>query len=98
MDSAVSIIYKVESQKNVERGTMYIQVIDNMGMERFIEEEQLENCISSGEVVAFRRSDGWMKVPEESVRGELPVRKRLYGGQERRRSLLGKRKANLPDT
>jgi len=46
--------------------------------------------------VAFRRSDGWMKVPEEPVRGELPSRKRLYNGQERRRSLLGKHKAKLP--
>ncbi len=71
---------------------MYIQILDSMGTERFIEEDHLEACISSGEVVAFRRSDGWIKIPEVAVRGECTARKYLYRGQERRRSLLGKHK------
>jgi hypothetical protein len=74
---------------------LYIQVLDNSGAERFIEEEHLESSISSGEVVAFRRSDGWMKVPEEPVRSELPEVESHYRGQERRRSRLGKHKATI---
>jgi hypothetical protein len=74
---------------------LYIQVLDNSGTERFIEEEHLEACISSGEVVAFRRSDGWMKVLEEQGRGEPAEMESLYNGQERRRSRLGKPKSNI---
>lgn len=71
---------------------MYIQVRDNNGTERFIDEEQLESAIASGEVVAFRRSDGWISVPCESFRGTSKTPKASYSGQERRRGLLSLKK------
>lgn len=69
---------------------MYIQVKDNMGAERFIEEEYLETAITSGEIMAFRRSDGWVVIPVETVRRSSSVSENGYGGQERRRSKLGR--------
>ncbi|MBT0662757.1 hypothetical protein KI809_00435 [Geobacter pelophilus] len=71
---------------------MYIQVRDNLGNERFIEEELLESCIASGEVVAFRRSDGWITAPAGSVRGMDVTSDNSYSGQERRRTALSKKK------
>ncbi|WP_370543362.1 GSU3473 family protein [Geobacter sp. OR-1] len=71
---------------------MYIQVRDNLGGERFIEEEHLESSIASGEIVAFRRSDGWITVPAASFRGKPLYQENSYAGQERRRSMLSKKK------
>jgi hypothetical protein len=70
----------------------YIQIRDNTGTERFIESGALDGAISAGEVVAFRRSDGWVNVSAESLRGVKLVQKRSYAGQERRRFLLSRRK------
>lgn len=69
---------------------MYVQVRDREGAERFIEADALESCISAGEVVAFRRSDGWIDVKAEVRGGVSSEKKKGYKGQERRRSLLGK--------
>ena len=69
---------------------MYVQVRDREGAERFIEAEALESCISAGDVVAFRRSDGWIDVTAEVRGGVTSENKNGYKGQERRRSLLGK--------
>jgi len=77
---------------------MYIQIRDNAGTERFIEEEHLDISIASGEVVAFRRSDGWVSVPSEQLRGNGITKSRSYRGQERRRSLLSKRRIPSGDT
>ena len=71
---------------------MYVQVRDTMDEERFIEEVHLEPAIASGEVVAFRRSDGWINVPEESHRGKVSTPYGAYLGQERRRSVLSRTK------
>ncbi|MSM38106.1 MAG: hypothetical protein GJT30_00575 [Geobacter sp.] len=77
---------------------MYIQIRDNTGTERFIEEEHLDASIASGEVVAFRRSDGWISAPSEQLRGNGVVGTKTYRGQERRRSLLSKRRIPSDDT
>jgi len=77
---------------------MYIQIRDNAGTERFIEEEHLEASIASGEVVAFRRSDGWISAPSEQLRGNGMAQAKSYRGQERRRSLLSKRRIPSDDT
>lgn len=78
---------------------MYVQVRDGNGTERFIESEMLEACISSGEVVAFRRSDGWIDVDAKFRRGVASEGKKGYKGQERRRALLGRnsKQAFAPD-
>ena len=75
---------------------MYIQIRDKSGVERFIEEMTLEAGISSGEVVAIRRSEGWIDVNPELLRGMSSPRRNDYRGQERRRSLLGRRSATAP--
>lgn len=77
---------------------MYVQIRDNTGTERFIEEEHLETSIASGEVIAFRRSDGWVTVPSEQLRGNGMAKAKTYQGQERRRSLLSKRRIPSGDT
>jgi len=69
-----------------------IQIRDNMGSERFIKEDQLETAIASGEIVAFRRSDGWVSVPLEAHRGKAEFKINSYSGQERRRSVLSKKR------
>lgn len=74
---------------------MYVQVRDKEGTERFIEAETLESCISAGEIVAFRRSNGWIDVTTEDTRGMTLQEAKLYKGQERRRSLLGKQRKPL---
>jgi len=71
---------------------MYVQIRDNIGNERFIEEDQLESSIATGEVVAFRRSDGWITVPSAAHRGKAEVKIKSYTGQERRRSVLSKKR------
>jgi hypothetical protein len=76
---------------------VYIQIRDSVGAERFIEEEQLESCIATGDIVAFRRSDGWITVPLASHRGKLQSKISFYSGQERRRSVLSKKRM-LPET
>lgn len=69
---------------------MYVQVRDREGAERFIEEGELESCILAGDIVAFRRSDGWIDVSAQKRRGSSSDKKKGYKGQERRRTLLGK--------
>lgn len=69
---------------------MYIQVRDIAGIEKFIEEDLLESAIASGDIVAFRRSAGWITVPTESYRGVLETVQYSYSGQERRRKKLSK--------
>jgi hypothetical protein len=75
---------------------LYIQVRYISGSESFIEEERLESSIAAGDIVAFRRSDGWINVPLASHRGKLQIRKSAYSGQERRRSVLSKKRI-FPD-
>lgn len=74
---------------------MYVQVRDRTGAELFIKAETLESCISAGEVVAFRRSDGWIDVSAEVRKGGSSEKKKGYKGQERRRSLLGKHSKSI---
>lgn len=73
----------------------YIQIRDKTGTERFIEADHLDDAISKGEVVAFRRSDGWISISDEALRGVKSVRKRSYAGQERRRFFLSLHKSPL---
>jgi hypothetical protein len=68
-----------------------------VGAESFIEEHMLESIIATGDIVAFRRSDGWITVPLASHRGEQQSKKNNYSGQERRRSVLSKKRI-LPET
>jgi len=70
---------------------MYIQVRDIHGAERFIEEDQLELAIAAGEVVAFRRSIGWISAPVVSTLRSASPSGKSYSGQERRRSMLSKK-------
>lgn len=77
---------------------MYVQIRDREGAERFIEAETLESSISAGEVVAFRRSNGWINVSAEGAGGVRSEKKKGYKGQERRRSLLGRYLKPVPET
>jgi hypothetical protein len=70
---------------------VYIHVRDSLGNEKYIEESGLEQGIASGEIVAFRRSDGWITVPDESRRGKSDG-SNGYSGQERRRAMLGRKR------
>jgi hypothetical protein len=74
---------------------MFILIRDILGYERFIDEESLASCIASGEVTAFRRSEGWVTVPQDAMREKTSSIIRDYRGRERRRSLLGKPKPKL---
>ena len=69
---------------------MFIQVRDVSGNEKFIEEDHLESGITSGEIVAFRRSAGWIMAPKKSHRNMQEPAEYSYSGQERRRKKLSK--------
>jgi hypothetical protein len=76
---------------------VYIQVRNSEGTESFIKEVELESGIASGEIVAFRRSNGWITVPFDSHRGDGNGDASDYCGQERRRTVLSK-KRKIPET
>lgn len=60
---------------------MKIQIMSHYDQIETINVRDLRRLIASGEVLAFQRSDGWVKVASEPIRGKGG---RDYDGPERR--------------
>lgn len=60
---------------------MKVQVLTHYDKIESVNVRDLRRLIASGEVLAFHRSDGWVKVGAEPVRGDGG---REYDGPERR--------------
>jgi hypothetical protein len=58
-----------------------VQYVD--GNFDYVEPERLEHLIGSRRIMSFRRSDGWVKVPNGPLRGKGGNK---YAGPERRRA------------
>lgn len=60
---------------------MKVQVLTHYDKVEAVNVRDLRQLIASGEVLAFRRSDGWVKVGTEPIRGDGG---KEYNGPERR--------------
>jgi hypothetical protein len=60
---------------------MKVQVLSHYDKIETIDVRELRRLIAAGEVMAFRRADGWVKIGTEPVRGDGG---RDYDGPERR--------------
>ena len=60
---------------------MKVQVLTHCDMVEAVNARDLRRLIASGEVLAFHRSDGWVKVGAETIRGDGG---KEYNGPERR--------------
>lgn len=70
----------------VENGMGNIKVIYIDNSAGVVKASSLDRLISSGKVVAFRRSGGWVKIGQDPVRGlggkyEGPDRRNAAGGK-----------------
>lgn len=60
---------------------MRIQIMRNYDCVEAVDVRDLRQLIASGQILAFRRASGWVKVGTETVRGDGG---REYDGPERR--------------
>lgn len=60
---------------------MKVQVLTHYDMVESVNVRDLRRLIASGEVLAFHRSDGWVKVGADRIRGDGGG---AYDGPERR--------------
>lgn len=60
---------------------MKIQIMRNYDTVEMVNARDLKQLIAAGEILAFRRADGWVKVGAEAVRGDGG---KVYDGPERR--------------
>lgn len=68
-------------EKLKQRGKrMFIRVIYNTGKHSEVKPFQLDKLISSGRIIKFLRSDGWVTLGTDSIRGIGGI----YTGPDRR--------------
>lgn len=63
---------------------MLIRVIYKDDKYDYVQDSRLEELIGSGKIKQFCRSDGWVTVGEDPVRGMGGI---VYSGPERRRAV-----------
>ncbi len=63
---------------------MLIRVLYNDNRYDYVQDSRLDELISSGIIKQFQRSDGWVMVGQDPVRGMGNV---MYNGPERRRAI-----------
>lgn len=67
---------------------MMVPVMLKNGMDEIVATQVLDRMLEADQVMFFKRSDGWVVVGRDTIRG---MGGNLYRGRERRSELIGER-------